>query len=204
MRHNLTIEGYAFRLRPITNADAGMVVELRSNPELNRYLHASSNRVEDQLDWLASYYERAGDYYFVVERRYSGEFEGFVSIYDIDTTSLSGYWGRWVLRQGSLAAVESVWLIFRVAFELLKLNSVYSRTVVENEKVVSFHDSYSRGKAERRLLPQYFELGGRNFDGIEHRVNKTCWVAISPQLENLSKMIAKKIVHAGDGRIARC
>lgn len=193
MRHNLFMEGYAFRLRPITDNDAAFVVELRSNPDLNRYLHASSNRVEDQLAWLANYYEREGDYYFVVERRVSGAFEGLISIYDIDTAALSGYWGRWILYPGSLAAVESVWLIFRIAFELLKLNCVYSRTVGENEKVVSFHDSYSHGKAERRLLPQYFRLGGRNLDGVEHRVNHACWVEVSPQLEKLAQMIARKI-----------
>jgi len=195
MRHNLTIEGYAFRLRPITDEDAGMVVQLRSNPDLNRFLHASSNKIEDQLAWFAQYYERKGDYYFAIERRDNGAFEGLISIYDIDTPSLSGYWGRWIIKTDSLAAVESVWLIFRVAFELLKLNSVYSRTVAENEKVVSFHDSYSCGKAERRLLPLYFKLGSRNLDGIEHRVNQACWVEISTQLEKLSKLIARKIAH---------
>ena len=195
MRHNLIMEGYAFRLRPIGDSDAALVVELRNNPELNRFLHTSSNRIEDQLAWLARYYDREGDYYFVVERRGSGAFEGLISIYDIDTASRSGYWGRWILNPGSLAAVESVWLIFRIAFELLALNSVYSRTVADNEKVISFHDSYSRGIAERRLLPQYFNLGGRHFDGIEHRVNRACWADISRKLENLAKRVAGKVAH---------
>ena len=68
MRHNLSIEGYAFRLRPIVDTDAAFVVALRSNPELNRYLHAGANRLKDQLAWLAQYYEREGAYYFVIER----------------------------------------------------------------------------------------------------------------------------------------
>jgi len=193
MRHELTLEGYAFRLRPITDGDAALVVELRSNPALNRYLHPSSNRVEDQLAWLASYYRRERDYYFVVERRTNRAPEGFISIYEIDASSLSGYWGRWVLKPGSLAAVESTWLIFRTAFELLALNCAYSRTVAENQAVVSFHDSYSSGIADRRLLPQYFQLGGRTLDGIEHRVDHACWVNISPRLERLAQMIARKI-----------
>jgi RimJ/RimL family protein N-acetyltransferase len=193
MQHNLTMEGYAFRLRPVDNDDAAFIVELRSNPALNRFLHASSTCVKDQLAWLATYYERGGDYYFVVERKDNGQSEGLISIYDIDPRECSGYWGRWILRPGSLAAVESVWLIFRVAFELLELDSIYSRTVAENKKVVSFHDSYSLGRAERKLLPLYFKLGERGLDGIEHRISQSVWFDISPRLERLAKMLARKI-----------
>ena len=172
------MEGYAFRLRPITDADAGLVVELRSDPELNRYLHASSNRIEDQLAWLASYYAREGDYYFVIERRSNSMPEGVIALYDIDAAINSGEWGRWILKPGSLAAVESAYLIYRTAFELLGLGSVYCRTVADNGKVVSFHDSC--GITDRRLLPQHFELGGRRYDAVEHRVDKTSWISIKP------------------------
>ena len=116
------MEGYAFRLRPITDNEAAFVVELRSNPELNRFLHAISNRIEDQLAWLARYYEREGDYYFVIERRMNGMPEGVIALYNIDLATSSGEWGRWILRPGSLAAVESAYLIYRIAFELLELN----------------------------------------------------------------------------------
>lgn len=193
MRHDLTMEGFAYRLRPINDSDAALVVDLRNTPKLNQYLHPTSNRVEDQLFWLAQYYERQGDYYFVVERRDNREFEGLISIYDIDAESHCAYWGRWILKQNSLAAAESVWLIFRIAFELLKLHCVYSRTVAENEKVVSFHDSYSLGKVERQLLPAYFTLGERKLDGIEHRVYRESWEAISPRLEKVAKMVAGKV-----------
>lgn len=185
------MEGYAFRLRPITDNDAAFVVELRSNPELNRFLHDSSIRVEDQLAWLARYYEREGDYYFVIERRDSGVSEGLISIYDVDTVALSGYWGRWILSHSSLAAVESVWLIFCIGFELLKLNCVYSRTVAKNEKVVSFHDSC--GITARQLLPLHFEIGGHRHDAIEHRVDLASWTGIKPRLGKLAQLTARRV-----------
>jgi RimJ/RimL family protein N-acetyltransferase len=191
MRHNLTIEGYAFRLRPITDADAAMVVELRSNPELNRYLHASSNRVEDQLAWLSSYYEREGDYYFVIERRSNSTPEGVIALYDIDAAASCGEWGRWILKTGSLAAIESAYLIYRIAFELLGLSSVYCRTVTDNGKVVSFHDSC--GITARRLLPQHFDLGGQRYDAVEHRVDKASWSNIKPELEKLAQLTARRV-----------
>ena len=191
MRHDLTIEGYAFRLRPIADGDAEMVIELRSDPALNRYLHVSSNRVEDQLAWFAAYYDRPGDYYFVIERCSNGMPEGVIALYDIDNDARRGEWGRWILKPGSLAAIESAWLIYRVGFDMLGLQNVYCRTVADNAKVVSFHDSC--GITARRLLPQHFDLGGRRHDAIEHQVDREGWERIRPRLEMLARQTARRV-----------
>ena len=191
MRHNLIMEGYAFRLRPISDNDAAFVVEQRNNPELNRHLHVSSNRIEDQLAWLAHYYEREGDYYFVIERRTNGMPEGVVALYNIDLGTNSGEWGRWILRPGSLAAVESAYLIYRTAFDLIGLNSVYCCTVTDSGKVVSFHDSC--GITARQLRPQHFEFGGHRHDAVEHRVDLASWTGIKPRLEKLAQLTARRV-----------
>ena len=161
MRHDISIEGFSFCLRPISNADASFVLDLRGSPELNRYLHVTSQSLSDQLGWFESYYERTGDYYFIIERNDTGVSEGVISIYDIDVNSLSGEWGRWIVKSGSLAAVESAWLMYRCAFEKLGLKSVYCRTVAANKQVVSFHDSC--GIINKTLLPEYFSLGGKKW-----------------------------------------
>lgn len=194
MRHNASIEGSVFRLRPIDDGDAPLVVELRSNSELNRFLHASSSKVEDQLAWLAKYYQREGDYYFVIERCSDGAKEGVIALYDIDPDKNAGEWGRWILKPGSLAAVESAFLIYRVAFDLLGLEGAYCRTVADNAKVVSFHDSC--GISDRRLLPGHFELGGSRHDAIEHRVDRSSWNDLRPRLENLVRLTARRMGRA--------
>lgn len=191
MRHNIWLEGYAYRLRPINDDDAEFVIDLRSNPKLNRYLHASSNKLEDQLAWFTQYYNRSDDYYFLLERQDNGVREGMIAIYEIDAINKIGEWGRWVLKPSSLAAVESVWLIYWVAFEIIKLKSVYCRTVAENTKVVSFHDSC--GIVECQLLPNYFDINGRRMDAIEHRVNSDTWTRIRPRLEKLAQLTARKV-----------
>lgn len=33
MRHDYKLEGYAFRLRPVTDADAQLIIDLRRDPE---------------------------------------------------------------------------------------------------------------------------------------------------------------------------
>lgn len=192
MRHELTLEGAAYRLRPICDEDAAFVISLRNDPSLNRFLHKSSQNLEDQLAWLSSYYERNNDCYFVIERKNGGMPEGVISLYDIDYVSRSAEWGRWILRPGSSAAVESAWLIYRCAFEQLELQEVYCRTVAENKGVVSFHDSC--GITKRSLLPSHFNLNGCNFDAVEHRVDQAGWALLGPRLKDLAQRIARRLV----------
>lgn len=191
MRHKITIEGFAYRLRPICDKDAEFIINLRSDPELNRFLHSTSASLASQLAWLNQYYERPGDWYFVLERRSNNFSEGLISIYDLDSQQVSAEWGRWILRKGSIAAVESAWLIYRCAFEQLCLREVYCRTVAENESVVSFHDSC--GITERSLLPNHFDLNGRKLDAVEHRLKGAVWKTLAPRLENLSQRMARRL-----------
>jgi len=191
MKHDLIIEGPAFRLRPISDADAAFVLDLRGNKELNRYLHATSQSLTEQCVWFARYYDRPGDYYFVIERQDSGAAEGVISIYDVDLQANHGEWGRWILRPDSLAAVESAWLIYRCAFEKLGLDSVCCRTVADNSAVVSFHDSCDI--KNRTLLTRYFDLGGKRLDAVEHQVDVDTWSRLNPKLEKLAQLVARRL-----------
>lgn len=191
MRHDLFLNGMAFRLRPIVDADASFVLKLRCNPELNCFLHETSNSIQDQLSWFASYYERCGDYYFVIERIETSEPEGVVSIYNVDLTTNSGEWGRWILRHGSLGAIESAWLIYRCAFEQLGLSQVCCRTVAANKAVVSFHDSC--GIKTKKLVPDHFERNGHPVDAIEHQVILSEWLDINTRLVKLAQMMARRL-----------
>ena len=141
MRHNFAVTGEVYSLRPIENGDAQFVVELRNCAELGKYIHRGAQSSSEQLKWLETYYARANDYYFVVEKKASQAAEGLIALYDVDETQRSAEWGRWLLKPGSLAATESAFLIYQFAFDVLSLNQVYCRTVEENRAVVSFHVS---------------------------------------------------------------
>jgi len=191
MRHDIELEGYAFRLRPISDADAGLVLNLRCDPELSRFLHGTPPRMSDQLAWFAAYYERPGDFYFVVERRRDATAEGLIAIYDVDETARVGEWGRWILKRGSLAAPESAWLIYRCAFEQLALESVYCRTVADNAAVVSFHDAC--GIKHKRRLTEHFELRGQRLDAMEHEVDRESWQEVAPKLAAPARAVARRL-----------
>lgn len=173
MRHDIRLTCVRYRLRPVTLGDAAFIVALRTDPLLGRYLHETSSRVEDQVAWLERYFERPDDYYFIVEDAKSGEPHGAIGINEIAKHNAGAQWGRWVLKRASMAAVESVWLICEVGFSKLQLASISSRTLVENPRVISFHDSF--GATRVGVLEGHFMVRGEAKSAMEHRITAAEW-----------------------------
>lgn len=197
MRHDVVEEGPAFRLRPVELADAAFIVMLRQEEELSRFVHPISQNVIDQEQYLRAYYERADDYYFIIERKDTGSAEGTIGLYDIDELARSGEWGRWIVRPGSLAAVESALLIYRVAFTRLELNRVYCRTVAANTRVISFHNS--SGLRLHRQLPKHFMLRGQEYDAVEHEIMRGDWSCSHAILYDRASRLARILTRDNRG-----
>lgn len=189
MRHDLTISGWRFALRPVEVEDAAFIVRLRTDPKLGRFIHPTSHRVEDQIAWIEAYLQRRGDYYFMIEDTRLGRPVGAISIYEMSGDGREAEWGRWVIEEGSLAAVESVALMYRIAFEQLGVQEVYSRTVADNAQVVSFHDSSG---ARRVGLRGQDNLGGVMYHMMEHRVDAALWPELRPRLDTLARALASR------------
>jgi RimJ/RimL family protein N-acetyltransferase len=184
MRHDIRLTGSRFSLRPVELGDAPAIVALRTDPVLARFINTTPPDPKLQEAWIERYFDRAGDYYFAVVDNESGAFEGTTSIYELDPAANIAEWGRWILRAGSLAAVESVLLTYRVAFDLLGLEMLYCRTVAENEKVVSFHASC--GLATHATLAGEFTIGGRSLDAVEQRLARADWPEVEKRLATLA------------------
>ena len=192
MRHNHLLEGWAFRLRPVTLADAELIVELRTgDAQRSRFLHSISPDPELQRQWLSHYFERANDYYWVIERLDGARAEGLIGIYDLKPELRTAEWGRWILRPDSLAAAESALLVYRAAFELLTLDSIYCLTIADNQPVVSFHDSC--GLPRVALLRDHLHLGDQNFDAVKHQCTRETWPALETKLEPQAQLIARRL-----------
>lgn len=189
MQHEIHIEGYGFRLRPVTLDDAEFIVELRSRPEATRYLNLVSPEGEKQRAWLQAYFERPDDYYFIIESLQGKRPEGTIGVPEVDTVNRTAEWGRWILVPGSLGAIESALLIYRVAFDVLGLDMVYCRTVKENAKVVSFHTSC--GLETHATLPGYCQIGDRTYDAVEQRLTRENWGRVEPVLAKKAARLAR-------------
>jgi RimJ/RimL family protein N-acetyltransferase len=190
MRHDLSLKGYAFGLRPVALEDAAEIVALRRDPRNSRFIHETSPVISDQTAWLERYFDRAGDWYFAIESLGTGDVHGLVGVYDHEPLAKTAEWGRWIVREGSIAAVESLWLMYRAAFEAIGLDAVYSRTVAENRRVVFLHDSLGALRTGR--LSGSVEIRSATHDQIEHRVDRECWARIEPRLEQLARVMASR------------
>lgn len=178
MNHNITVERFGIRLRPITMDDAEFIFKLRRSPELSKYIGEIDSRYAVHEAWLKEYFHREGDYYFCIELL-SGVPIGTIAIYDID--GQAGNWGRWIISPLIPAAPASVWLIFHVAFDILGLSSMFSNTVIENASVVSFHDhcGLPRTGIERNGLT----IRGVPYDMVIHTATKENWPTVQQRLE---------------------
>jgi RimJ/RimL family protein N-acetyltransferase len=180
MRHSIHLAGAGFALRPVTEADAAFIVQLRTDPVLSRFVNDTPADPAVQVEWIRRYFERPGDYGFIVENVFTGAAEGTISIYNQDTERNEAEWGRWILRAGSLGASESVALVYRIAFVRLGLSSLDSHTIVENHHVMNFHASC--GLELVAELPDHCTIGGRHYDAARHRITAENWPAIDVQL----------------------
>lgn len=183
MKHELHVEGIGYRLRPVRLKDAQFIIDIRlEDRDRNQYIHTISPKVTLQEEWLEGYFEREGDFYFVVENKLTGEPEGLLGIYDLDGGKAE--WGRWVIKKGSLASTESLDLLFKVAFNTLNLDELYCRTICENDRVVSLHDSLPQ--LRRGVLEKFLEVDGTKYDVVEHYTHPKHYS------ENIESVLEKK------------
>lgn len=184
MEHDVGAVGTTVRLRPVTLADAALILELRTDEDLGRHLHATPPSLAAQEEWIARYLTRPDDWYFVVESS-DGTPEGTLGIYDVTADRGAAEWGRWVLRRGSMAAVESAALVYEVGFGQLGFDLIWCRTRAANAKVVSFHASFG------------LELIGTEPDPLDgqpmtrQQLTRTRWLELGPDIARRVAMAAR-------------
>ena len=91
MKHNITVEGFGYRLRPVEIEDAEFIIAVRlEDAKRNRYIHTISEDVNIQKEWIENYLKRENDYYFVIENKITDKPEGLISIYEIKQNGGAG------------------------------------------------------------------------------------------------------------------
>ena len=179
--------GYGYLLRPVKMEDAQFIIDVRlEDQERNQFIHKISSELKVQEQWIENYLSREKDYYFVIENVLTKEREGLIAIYDVADERAE--WGRWVVKKGSMAAVESVNLLYKIAFEKLGLRELYSCTIEDNKAVVAFHDSI--GQKTRRIIEKAVILEGKEYNVVEQFVDKEYYYSTVKQiLEEKSEKI---------------
>jgi len=119
MQHTVEAEGWGVRLRPVQLADAEFIVWLRNLEHAKGRVGDSAANPSAQQEWLHVYFQRPGDYYFIIETL-NRKPVGAYGIYDIRGRSAES--GRWVIRTDVPAAIPSALVAFDIAFGTPKLD----------------------------------------------------------------------------------
>ena len=132
----MLVEGINIQLHPVTLEDAEWIAEVRSNPEVYRFLSQKRGvSPEEQRAWLESLAAKEGFYWKIWSKERS-EFVGLISLYDFHDDSAE--LGRFICYD-SYAAVGAELAVLEFAFGELKLTSVKCHTAKGNSAVVSLH-----------------------------------------------------------------
>ncbi len=136
MTHQVVSEGFGVRFRPVRLEDAEFIVWLRHLDRAKGKIHDSASDLQAQRQWLADYFQREGDYYFIIETS-AGVPLGTDGFYNLVGRSAEA--GRWIMRPGVPAAVPAAVVGLRLAFDILGFEEVRSRTVSTNLPALSLY-----------------------------------------------------------------
>lgn len=179
MRHNIILEGYGVRLRPVTFDDSEFIVTLRNMPHAVGKIGDSATTIVDQNKWLQKYMERQGDYYFVIESRL-GKKLGTISVYNINMDNSTAELGRTVVIPGSFAVIPASVLLIDFCFQQLKMEMLVGCVVSTNKDVIRFNQQL--GYTVTDTVSHELSIGGRFVDMVHIQLTKKRWQEHRDQL----------------------
>ena len=150
----------SIQMRLVELDDAEYIYNLRSVPNLNQHLSATSGGVAEQRRWLAKYKQDEAtqkQFYFLIQRL-NGTPCGTVRLYDLRDDSFC--WGSWILDHSRplSAALESAVLVYRFGFNELGFSKSHFDVRKENKAVIKFHKRFGAVQTDEDRDNYYFEL----------------------------------------------
>jgi RimJ/RimL family protein N-acetyltransferase len=188
MRHSIRAEGFGVRLRPVQMADAAFIVWLRNLEHAKGRVGDSAADATSQQNWLKAYFEREGDYYFIIETT-GGIPVGTYGLYNAGGGSAES--GRWIIRPDVSAAIPSAVLIFDIAFNKLNLKEVRVTTVSTNRTVLSLNAKF--GFRQTRVQQGAQVINGEPVDLVHFILTPQDWAKPGERLMPLARFAETQV-----------
>lgn len=188
MNHTIAAEGLGVRIRPVKMEDAPYLVWLRNLGHAKGKVGDSAMDVAGQEEWLRAYFQREGDYYFVVETL-CGVPMGAFGIYD--TVGDSAEFGRWIIEPHAPGALPGGILGIQVAFHQLGLRELRTKVVSTNQRVIQLEKKV--GFRETQDEPSLQVIGGKPTRLIHMAMSAAEWDAIYPRMKGIAAIMASHI-----------
>ena len=188
MQHNLQAEGFGVRLRPVRLDDAPFIVWLRNLDYVKGRVGDSATDTAGQEAWLRAYFDREGDYYFIVETT-GGRAVGAYGIYDLQGTSAES--GRWIIRPEVPAAIPNAVVAFDLAFNTLHLTELRVTTVSTNRPVLSLNRKF--GFRQTGITASGLVIGGKPVDLVHFLLDAKDWPRVREGVLPHARLAEKQV-----------
>ncbi len=188
MRHAIQAEGFGVRLRPVRMEDAAFIVWLRNLDHVKGKVGDSALDAVAQKAWLEAYFDRPGDYYFIIETL-GGIAVGAYGLYNVAGPSAES--GRWIVRPEVPAAIPSAIQAFEIAFGRLGLRELRVKTVATNQSVLSLNRRL--GFRQTGVEPGARMIGGQAVELVRFVLNAGDWLKVRDRIVPLARLAENQV-----------
>jgi len=189
MRHDIHLEGFNLRLRPVRIEDAAFIVWLRNLDYVKGNVGDSATDVASQEAWLRAYFEREGDYYFIVESL-GGIPLGTHGLYNVN--GISAEKGRHIIRAEVMAGLPAGILTTEMAFGSMGLRELRVRMVATNTAVQSLHRK--SGFKQLGIIPAAQMIAGKPVDMVEFLITAEDWLKVRDDQLPLARVAGAQVL----------
>jgi len=189
MRHDIHLEGFNLRLRPVRIEDAAFIVWLRNLDYVKGNVGDSAVDISAQEAWLKAYFERDADYYFIVESL-SGIPLGTHGLYNVTKTSAEK--GRHIIRAEVMAGVPAGILTTELAFGSMRLRELRVKMVATNVAVQSLHRKSAFKQV--RVIPAAQVIAGKPVDMVEFCITAEDWFRVRDEQLSLARVAGAQVL----------
>ena len=160
-RHLGPQEGRFVRLRPLVESDDAITLAWRSS-ERAQLLNDGATTIADQRAWIA---DRGVDELNFIIEKVDGTPVGMISLVNIDLREGSAEPARFLIGEertcrGIPAAAEALSLLYALAFDQLRLTSLYGYVVEDNTLMIKWHRYF--GMRTLGVGPETVTIGGQS------------------------------------------
>ena len=150
------LEGNNIYLRPINVNDAEDLLKIRLDEDKNQFVHKVPNDIELEKKWILQQQEAPDDYFFAIIRKKDNSFVGSVGITAIDRKNFSCELGRWMSYGTPVENLESIIRAYDFAYNILCMNNIHTKTMMDNHKVVNFWKRFGGTAVENVPVQDYY------------------------------------------------
>lgn len=170
---NFELDKYGLHVRLVCEEDAEFIISLRTDEKLARYLHATDNSVEKQVDWIKQYKirEAAGDdYYFIYDK--DGQTIGVNRIYGIKYDQEQVTAGSWICKAEGMLSIYTIMILRDIIFDILGAKCDYFDVRKGNNKVQRIHKMCGATKVSSDELNYYYCLTAEAYKQNKEQILK--------------------------------